>query len=170
MLKTIFEGVFKPPIIGEEHVPIKITGSGQCEATSDGLRIQGFRQKSKVNSSQLFILFFSLLFGMGLVKGLLQQFAKIEISNYLIIGIPLLACVYPFMQGAGDDHQGELIQLMIPWDRISGVKLDKKLMCVVIPVKKFRYQNERYQGALFFEPSDGAESFLVALRVQGIKC
>jgi hypothetical protein len=169
MLKTVFEGIFKPPVIGSTHTPIKISGSGQCEVALDGLKIKGFRQKTKVNSSQLIILFLSLSFGLAILKEILKIYAKIEIPDHWIVVIPSLACIYPFISGGGSDHQGELIQLLIPWEHIAGARLDKQSMCVVILVKNFRHQNERYKGDLFFYPSDGAEPFLTALHAQGVR-
>jgi hypothetical protein len=170
MLVTAFEGTFKPPIIGSTRIPINISGSGQCEVTSDGLKIKGFRRNSKINSSQLFILFFIVFFGLIITKVILKIYAKIEISDQLIVAILLFSCFYPFILGSGTDHQGELIQLLIPWEYISGARLDKQSMCVVILVKKFQHQNEIYKGELFFHPSDGTESFLIVLRAKLVKC
>jgi hypothetical protein len=168
MQEIIFEGIFKPPVIGNDHIPIKITGSGACEVTLDGLKIQGYRQKNRVKSSILFISFFGLFFGLALIQGVL----KIEIPKVLW-GLPFSVFIIPFISGSGNDHQGESIQLLIPWDKVSHAKFYKGLMCVGILIKKFRHQNEPYQGELFFAPSDathGVESFLIALRAQGVKC
>ncbi len=157
---TIFQGTFKPPVIGRQQVPIKITGSGYCDVTSDGLGIQGFKQTSKVNSSQLFILFFILFFGLAGLRAIWP-----EMPNWLMI-IPFSVAIFPFTQSQGTDHQSEPIELFIPWQYISDAKLDKDSMAVMICVKKFRHQNERYKGALFFDPLDGADSLLKALQDQ----
>ena len=166
---TIFEWTFKPPVIGSQHIPIKITGSGRCELRSDGLQIQGFRQTPKISSSQVFILFFSLFFGLVFIKVSLQAYAKITIPDQWIAIITFMVGISPFILGLGTDHQGEFIQLLIPWKNISKAKLDKKSICVLILVEKFRYQGECYQGALYFEPSNGVDTLLMALHAQRVK-
>lgn len=59
---ALIKGIFKPPLIGSQEAPIKIAGPGQCEVTSNGLKIIGFKQLSKVNIFQLLALFFCLFF------------------------------------------------------------------------------------------------------------
>jgi hypothetical protein len=55
---TVFDGIFKPPTISIQVNPVKIAGSGCCEVTPDGLRIQGFKQKPQLGSAQLRLLLF----------------------------------------------------------------------------------------------------------------
>jgi hypothetical protein len=101
--------------------------------------------------------------------GIFQTYAKIIIPSYWIAAIAFSVSILPFIRGFGTDHHGEVIQSLIPWENISGAKLEKKSMPVVIKVKKFRYRGENYQGALFCNPSNGAETFLIASQTQDVR-
>jgi hypothetical protein len=160
------EGMFKPPIIGSQEAPIKIAGPGQCEVTSHGLKIIGFKQISKVNTFQLLALFFGLFFGLAIIKGAVWR----TMPNGLI-SIPFAVAIYPYIQGQGNDYrQGEAIELLVPWENIIYARLDKVSNVVIIRVQKFRHQGDRYQGALFFDPTDGSAAMLDTLRSCGVKC
>ena len=159
---TIFEGTFNPPIIGSREAPIKIAGSGFCDVTFDGLRIQGFKQTPIINSSQFVILFLIVLFGVAIIKALWSAMPAWLVNT--LITAPFTMAIPHFLKGQGTDHQGESIELLIPWDKISSARLDKVSGDLIIHIKKFRHQDERYEGALFFNPSDGSDSLLNALQ------
>lgn len=159
---TVFAGTF-PPVIGTDEIPIKITGSGKCEFTSDGLNIRGFKHTPQVSSSLLFILLFVAIFGAMLLKAVWP-----EIPNWLTLS-PFGIFIFPYLQGQGSDHQGESIELLIPWAYVIGAKLDKISPAVIIRIKKYRYKNERYKGALYFHPAHGSEEFLKAFQNYGGK-
>lgn len=163
---AIFEGIFKPPIIGSKEAPVKIAGPGQCKATSSGLNIQGFKHKPKVNSVQLLALFFGLFFGIAIIKVVLLP----AMPDQLAFTIPFFVGIYPFIQGQGTDYQeGEVLELLIPWENILYARVEKDSSIVIIRVKKIRHQGDRYQGALFFAPADGATALLAALENCGVK-
>jgi hypothetical protein len=170
---AIFEGTFKAPVMGLHEVPIKITGLGRCELTSDGLMIQGFKQMSNINSFQLGILFFAILFAICGIQALWTTMPSwLKNGSFMI---PFLMTFIQFTKGQGTDHQGESIELFIPWEYILGVKLEKGLgqdldSIIIILVKKFRYHNDRYEGGLFFYPSNGIDPLLDALQDRGFQC
>lgn len=163
---ALIKGIFKPPLIGSQEAPIKIAGPGQCEVTSNGLKIIGFKQLSKVNIFQLLALFFGLLFGLAIIKAAFWP----TMPNRLM-SLPLVVAIYPFIQGQGNDYrQGEAIELLVPWENITYARRDRVSNAVIICVKKFRHHGDRYQGALFFEPTDGAAAMLDTLRSCSVKC
>jgi hypothetical protein len=157
---SLFEGVFKPPIISIQKPPIKIAGLGCCEAMPDGLRVQGFKQTPRFSSSQLAIVFLVLYISGKLIGGIL---------GWLLV-VPALLLLYSAAKGQGTDHKGEEIKLLIPWENISNAKLDKISGAVIIHVKSFRNQGERYKGSLFFHPSIKPQSLLDALQIHNVKC
>ncbi|WP_299415280.1 hypothetical protein [Acaryochloris sp. IP29b_bin.148] len=161
---TVFEGSFKPPVIGADEVPIKITGLGKCELTSDGLNIQGFKHTPKVSSSLLFILFFVAFFGIILLRVVWPG-----IPTWLNV-LPLGVVVAPYLRGQGSDHQDEPIELWVPWEYVAGAKLEKISPAVIIRIKKYRYKNECYKGALYFHPVNESDEFLKALQEHGVQC
>ncbi len=96
------------------------TGPGQCEVTSHGLKIIGFKQISKVNIFQLLALFFGLFFGLAIIKGAVWR----TMPNGLM-SIPFAVAIYPYIQGQGNDYrQGEAIELLVPWENIIYAILD----------------------------------------------
>jgi hypothetical protein len=163
---ALIKGIFKPPLIGSQEAPIKIAGPGQCEVTSNGLKIIGFKQLPKINTFQLLALFFGLFFGLAIIKAAFWR----TMPNGLM-SIPFAVAIYPFIQGQGNDYrQGDAIELLVPWENITYARLDKVSNVVIIRVKKFRHQGDCYQGALFFEPTDGAAAMLDTLSSSGVKC
>jgi hypothetical protein len=167
---TVFAGTFSPPVIGASQVPIKIAGSGYCELIPEGLKIQGFKQKSKFSSGQVILFCVSILFGIYII---VQGLLKIQIPQWLqgsLISAIIAMFLYPFMTGQGNDHQGESIELLIPWENIPRASLEGGLGLVVIHIKKFRHQQDRYQGGLYFIPSDEPSNLLNALKSHKVKC
>lgn len=163
---AIFEGTFTPPIIGTKEAPIKIAGPGICETTPFGLKIVGFKQKPKVKTCQLLALFFSLFFGIIIIKVTLLP----ALPDNLAVTIPFAVAVYPFIKGQGSDYQkGEAIELVIPWENILYARQGEMPNVVIIRIQKLRHQGERYQGALFFNPAQGATVLLNALHSCSVK-
>jgi hypothetical protein len=163
---ALLKGIFKPLLIGSQEAPIKIAGSGQCEVTSNGLKIIGFKQLSKENSFQLLALFFGLFFGLAIIKAAFWR----TMPNGLM-SIPFAVAIYPFIQGQGNDYrQGDAIELLVSWENITYARLYRVWNAAIIRVKKFRHQGDRYQGVLFFDLTDGAAAMLDTLNSWGVKC
>lgn len=161
---NVFEGTFQPPVIGTDEIPIKINGLGKCELTAHGLHIQGYKHPPKVSSSLLFILFFAAFFEIILLRVVWP-----DIPKWLNL-LPASVIIAPYLRGQGNDHQGEPIELLIPWVYVNRVKVEKVSSAVMIRIKQYRYKNERYKGALYFHPAQGSESFLRALQEHYIHC
>lgn len=155
---AIFKGTFCQP--GYSLVtPIKITGSGYCNVKNDGLLIRGFKQAPKLSVALFYFPFLAFV----------QFKLWPAMPQYLFISL-FCGGLWLLMKGSGTDHKGEVIALLISWKHISSASLDKASDSVLIHVKKFPYQNQRFNGGLFFKPSDGSDSLLSALKDQNVKC
>lgn len=158
---AIFKGTFIPP--GYSLVtPIKITGSGYCDVKDNGLFIRGFKQAPKVSAALLMTLYFLFLL---FVKVKLWPAMSQSLFISLFCGGLLL-----LIKGNGTDYKGEVIALLIPWKHILSASLDKASGSVLIHVKKFQFQNQRFDGRLFFNPSDESNNLLDSLQNQNVKC
>ncbi|MEO1295561.1 MAG: hypothetical protein AAFW75_07125 [Cyanobacteria bacterium J06636_16] len=163
IVMTGFEGTFKPPVVGSYAAPIKITGPGHCDVTSDGLVIKGFQQRSAIDSTLFLVLFLILFFGLVILSTLIGTLMDIAVPIWLI-SIPISGFVFAFTRGQGTDHEGENIELFIPWECIAHAALDTSSGAVNIRVRKFRHQDQAYKGILFFHPSAGSDALLNALQ------
>ncbi|NEQ97573.1 MAG: spore germination protein [Cyanothece sp. SIO2G6] len=162
----IFEGTFKPPVMGTYESPVKITGLGSCEVTVDGLKVKGFKQTG-LNSVHVAIIFFVIFFAI-FILGTIAVSAGILSSIESVVLRISMAAIGVFLIGSGKDHQGDSIELLIPWNSVSNFRLDRS-GAVVIRLQRFRHQGERYEGGLFFHPSDGAASIVEMLKNHDIQ-
>jgi hypothetical protein len=152
---TVFEGMFKPPTISIQVTPVKVAGLGRCEVMSNGLRIQGFKQTPKMSSAQLAIAFLVILFIGNLIGNFIGWGMKIA-------GFGLL---YSASKGKGEDHKGETIDLLIPWENIAKASVNKASSIVTIQVMNLRIQEDYYKkGELFFHSSTNPDSLLSAVK------
>ncbi|MGF1521755.1 MAG: hypothetical protein ACFBSF_05480 [Leptolyngbyaceae cyanobacterium] len=160
---TVFEGTFKPPVVGSYAAPIKITGSGYCDITPDGLIVKGFHQRSAINSTLFLVLFLVLFFGLVILSTLIGTLMDISVPIWLV-SIPIGGFIVAFTRGQGTDHEGEAVELLIPWNYVAHAALDTSSGAVNIRVRKFRHQDQIYKGILFFHPSAGSDALLDALQ------
>jgi hypothetical protein len=151
---TVFEGMFKPPTINIQVRPVKIAGPGCCEVMSDGLRVQGFKQRTLLSSILVVIVFFTLLFIGNMIGAMMGWGIKAA-------GIGLL---YAATKGQGTDHKGEKIDLLIPWENIAKASVNKVSGIVMIQVTNLRIQKDYYKkGELFFHSSTNPNGLLSAV-------
>ncbi|NJM46086.1 MAG: hypothetical protein HC860_07815 [Alkalinema sp. RU_4_3] len=127
---TVFDGMFKPPTISIQANPVKIAGSGCCEVTPDGLRIQGFKQTAQLGSTQLAIAFLVVFFIGHFIGGMIGWGMKAA-------GVGLL---YSASKGQGTDHKGEKIDLLIPWENVAKASFNKASDVVTIQVANFEFR------------------------------
>jgi hypothetical protein len=151
----VFEGTFKPPTLGLQVTPVKVAGTGYCELSPNGFRVQGFKQASQFSSGQVLLLFVVLLLASKfLVGGLLRA---------VVLG-SAFALIYHSSQGKGTDHTNEVISLDIPWQNVISAKLDQASGVLVIHVKALQCGKEFCRkGALFFQPNANSGVLLNAL-------
>ncbi len=172
-----FPGTFTPPIMGESAEPIKITGSGSCTLHEEGLQVSAFRHHPKMSSSQVEFLFFGVLFFSAIIGGiatvafqdanesvrhLIRQFIKI-----VPVGIMAALIHYGNSKKRENTSEGAPINVTIPWDRITRIGHDDRV--VQIRITKFRHQEIRFNGDLYFEPTNGTAELLEAFSDRGFK-
>lgn len=155
-----FQGSFSPPMFSPSSELVKIIGSGCCELTDRDIRIQGFQDIRFTIVDwcvQLFYLLIITLIAIAL-GGLIGP-----ISIGLIIHI--------YIRNRRSKESGGLgksIDLIIPWEKVSYVRQDKKTNAIVFCIKKIKSRYGRYQGEFFFVTED-AQDLLSRCVSYGIK-
>jgi hypothetical protein len=151
---TIFVGIFKPPTLGIQVSPVRISGPGCCEVMPDGLRVQGFKQTSKLNHALLAIFFLAIFYISNFTGGMLGWGIK-------AVGIGLF---YLANKGQGTDHKSEKIDLLIPWQNIENANFNKRSDTVNIQIRNLRCQKKYYKkGGLFFHSFTNSDALLSAV-------
>lgn len=154
-----YEGMYTPPVMGNNDVPIKVTGKGICEPTVEGIRIEGFEQKNILNSTMLVGLFF-LLFGLLVFFG---TSVWPDMPDYIML-LPFTIAIVPFLRSSGDDKKGEAVSLLVPWSRVKKVFWDEQSGCIIVRIKKHKESNKSYKGAFYFRPDDARQALIEELQ------
>lgn len=130
-------------MIGQSHEPLPLVGSGSVEVRDGEFWLSGHRQKNRLPSCLVALLFLVLLFG-GAVALSLAGFA-IDGRAYGLLVAPLF---FAFIK-KNKPVVGEPWEISIPWDKVISAKaaVDGKTLEILV-------KNHDPKGMIYFQSQD----------------
>lgn len=113
-----FDGEFKPPMMGNVHMPLPVAGPGRVVVQPDGLVVEGFSTFRK--SCLMVLLFFAGFVGL-IAVGVLFDLGEWAREVVVYAGLAGFAAVA--LKGRGNSYrEDDPVHLEIPWEHIRKVE------------------------------------------------
>lgn len=167
-----FRGLFKPPGIGNYHMPIGIAGRGTLEVTPEALVARGYKQGDR---SGLMVLMFFAFFAAGIaimvlasIFDLLDDYGLVEAAAFAVMGAGAAAFARLGLKRRKENDR-EPTELRIPWEKIRRIESgarhegEAELGLEIHQEVRILVAKHRPRGVIHFYPDDGPEVLIDAL-------